>query len=70
MTLVKSAIVRQQSSQRMSKQKQLQKVMRPTIDTIPNQLADLQWAKKDSPRENARPSLTKAYCNTAKLEMQ
>lgn len=29
-----------------------------------NQLADLQWAKKDSPRQSAGPSHTKAYCST------
>ncbi len=28
------------------------------------QLADLQRAKKDSPRNHARPSLTNAYCST------
>lgn len=29
-----------------------------------NQLADLQWAKKDSPRQSAGPSHTNAYCST------
>lgn len=35
-----------------------------------NQLADIQWAKKDSPRQSARPSLSKAYCSTARRKMQ
>lgn len=35
-----------------------------------NQLADLQRAKKDSPRQSAGPSHTNAYCSTARLEMQ
>ncbi len=33
-------------------------------------LADLQRAKKDSPRKSARPLTTKAYCSTAGTEMQ
>ncbi len=34
------------------------------------QLADLQRAKKDSPRKSAGPLTTKAYCSTAGTEMQ
>ncbi len=34
------------------------------------QLADIQRAKKDSPRKSARPLSTKAYCSTAGTEMQ
>ncbi len=33
-------------------------------------LADLQRAKKDSPRKSVRPLTTKAYCSTAGTEMQ
>lgn len=39
-------------------------VQADALTSMLNQLADLQWAKKDSPRQSARPSHTNAYCTT------